>query len=75
MSEVKIMPERINVMKVITYDVQNIMESIVSMDTDKDFDDITLEEVMKQVEAWVEDDFPTERIKDLIFQDENGEEL
>ena len=69
------MPERINVMKVITYDVQNIMESIVSMDTDKDFDDITLEEVMKQVEAWVEDDFPTERIKDLIFQDENGEDL
>jgi hypothetical protein len=69
------LPERINVMKVVTYDVQNIMESIVSMNTDKDFDDITLEEVMEQVEAWVEDDFPTERVKDLIFQDENGEDL
>ena len=69
------LPERINVMKVISYDVQNIMESIVAMDSDKDFDSITLEEVMEQIEAWVQDDFPADRIKDLIIQDENGEEV
>lgn len=69
------LPERINVMRVVTYDVQNIMESIVSMNTDRDFDSITLEEVMEQVEAWVQEDFPADRIKDLIIQDENGEEL
>jgi hypothetical protein len=75
MSEVKNLPERINVMRVVSYDVQNIMESIVSMNTDRDFDSITLEEVMEQVEAWVQDDFPADRIKDLIIQDENGEDL
>lgn len=69
------LPERINVMKVISYDVQNIMESIVAMDSDRDFDSITLEEVMEQVEAWVQDDFPADRIKDLIIQDQDGEEL
>jgi hypothetical protein len=69
------LPERINVMKVISYDVQNITESIIAMNTDRDFDSITLEEVMEQVEAWVQDDFPADRIKDLIIQDENGEEL
>jgi len=69
------LPERINVMKVISYDVQNIMESIVAMDSDRDFDSITLEEVMEQVEAWVEEDFPADRIKDLIIQDQDGEEL
>jgi hypothetical protein len=69
------LPERINVMKVISYDVQNIMESIVAMNSDRDFDDITLEEVMEQVEAWVQEDFPADRIKDLIIQDQDGEEL
>jgi len=69
------LPERINVMKVISYDVQNIMESIVAMDSDRDFDSITLEEVMEQVEAWVQEDFPADRIKDLIIQDQDGEEL
>jgi len=69
------LPERINVMKVISYDVQNIMESIVAMNSDRDFDSITLEEVMQQVEAWVEEDFPADRIKDLIIQDQDGEEL
>ena len=69
------LPERINVMRVVTYDVQNIMESIVSMNTDRDFDSITLEEVMEQVEAWVQEDFPADRIKDLIIQDQDGEDL
>ena len=69
------LPERINVMKVISYDVQNIMESIVAMNSDRDFDSITLEEVMEQVEAWVQDDFPADRIKDLIIQDQDGEDL
>jgi len=71
----KNLPERINVMKVISYDVQNIMESIVAMNSDRDFDSITLEEVMEQVEAWVQEDFPADRIKDLIIQDQDGEDI
>ncbi len=67
------LPKRINVMKVISYDVQDIVERLT--ENDETLRTVTLEEVMEQVEAWVQEDFPTERIKDLIFQDENGEDL
>jgi len=67
------LPERINVMKVISYDVQDIVERLT--ENDETLRTVTLEEVMQQVEAWVEEDFPADRIKDLIIQDENGEEV
>jgi predicted transcriptional regulator len=67
------LPKRINVMKVISYDVQDIVERLT--ENDETLRTVTLEEVMEQVEAWVQEDFPADRIKDLIIQDENGEEL
>ena len=72
------LPERINVMKVISYDVQDIVERLT--ENDETLREVTLEEVMQQVEAWVEEDFScghghTENIRDLIFQDQNGEDL
>lgn len=67
------LPERINVMKVITYDVQDIVERLT--ENDETLREVKLDEVMQQVLAWIEEDFPAERIKDLIIQDENGEEL
>ena len=67
------LPERINVMKVISYDVQDIVERLT--ENDETLRTVTLEEVMQQVEAWVEEDFPADRIKDLIIQDQDGEEL
>jgi hypothetical protein len=67
------LPKRINVMKVISYDVQDIIERLT--ENDETLRTVTLEEVMTQVEAWVEEDFPADRVKDLIIQDENGEEL
>ena len=67
------LPKRINVMKVISYDVQDIVERLT--ENDETLRTVTLEEVMQQVEAWVEEDFPADRIKDLIIQDQDGEEL
>ena len=67
------MPERINVMKVITYDVQDIVERLT--ENDETLREVELDEVMQQILAWVEEDFPGERINDLIIQDENGGEL
>lgn len=67
------LPERINVMKVISYDVQDIVERLT--ENDETLRTVTLEEVMEQVEAWVQEDFPADRIKDLIIQDQDGEDL
>ena len=67
------LPERINVMKVISYDVQDIVERLT--ESDETLRTVTLEEVMQQVEAWVEEDFPADRIKDLIIQDQDGNEV
>lgn len=67
-------PERINVMKVITYDVESIRQQIVA-----DNGEVTLEEVIERIYSYVKDDFSCgwgheADIKDLILQDENGEE-
>ena len=67
------LPKRINVMRVVYYDVQDIVERLT--ENDETLRTVTLEEIMEQVEAWVEEDFPADRIKDLVIQDENGEEL
>lgn len=67
------LPKRINVMRVVSYDVQDIVERLT--ENDETLRTVALEEIMEQVEAWVEEDFPADRIKDLIIQDENGEEL
>jgi predicted transcriptional regulator len=67
------LPERINVMRVISYDVQDIVERLT--ENDETLRTVTLEEVMQQVESWVEEDFPADRIKDLIIQDQDGNEV
>lgn len=81
------LPERINVMRVITYDVSEIMKQLIDeRDSEVIYDKdgsrllsadepFTIEEIMDRVESYVEDDFAGVKLKDLIFQDENGEEL
>ena len=68
------LPERINVMRVITYDVQQVCDNI-RLHTP--VDEITLEEILDWIDPWVEEDFGgvDNWRKDLIYQDENGEEL
>ena len=67
------LPERINVMKVVSYDVQQICENIHECHK-QPFDEITIEDCLEWIRSWVEEDFNGD-IEELIYQDENGEEL
>lgn len=82
------LPERVNVMRVISYDVATIVEQIkADRDSEVIYDKdgsrrlsadepITIEEVVDRIENYCYDDFAGEvRLADLIFQDENGTEL
>lgn len=82
------LPERVNVMRVVSYDVATIVEQIKSdreseVIYDKDGarplsadEPITIEEVMDRIEDYCYDDFAGEvRLRDLIFQDENGKDI
>ena len=68
------LPERINAIKTVTYDVVQIVESLQAMNDDDSYEP-TLEEVMAYIEDWVYEDFYNDDMSDIIFQDENGEEL
>jgi len=76
------LPERINAIKTVTYDVVQIVESLQAMndygsrgDDNAEPYEPTLEEVMTYIEDWVYEDFYNDDMSDIIFQDENGEEL
>jgi hypothetical protein len=65
------LPERINAMKVASYDVQEIV-GYISDGLEKPIEEITLEDVLE----WIEDDVDMDIAgSNVIFQDENGEEL
>ena len=63
------LPERINVMKVITYDVPSVVESLKDMEVDN----IDLDAILYYIEEWAHEDFGG--VSGLIFQDEDGNEL
>ena len=69
------LPERINAMKTISYDVRRIVEDLITENELEDDSTITLEMVMEKIESWVEEDFMNDVADRTIFQDENGEEL
>jgi hypothetical protein len=74
-------------MKVVSYDVAGIVEQLITerdseIVYDKDGshrlsadEPFTIEEVMDRVESYVEDDFAGMRLSELIFQDEDGNDL
>ena len=62
------LPERINVMKVITYDVPEIVGSLKELGEV----DITTENLIEYLESWIVEDFGD---LNVTIQDENGEEL
>lgn len=82
------LPERVNVMRVISYDVATIVEQIRAEREHEIMYDkrgarplssmppITIEDVVDRIENYCYDDFAGEvYLRDLIFQDENGTEL
>ena len=68
------LPQRINAMKVISYDVKQIVETLMA-ENEVEANEVTLEMVMERIEAWVEEDFSHDVADSTIYQDENGEEL
>lgn len=64
------MPERINVIKTITYNVGQLRREVLN---DLGIELATVDDVMEYIEDWVADDFGS--LSGLVFQDENGEEL
>lgn len=66
------LPERINVIRTISYDVPKLVSDLEDMGVE----DIDLDSLMEYIEDWVYEDMtaPPSR-HDLVYQDENGEEL
>ena len=75
MSTTTKLPERINAIKCISYDVQQIVESLMAENELENDSTITLEMVMDRINDWVEEDFAHDVADSTIFQDENGKEL
>ena len=69
------LPERINVMRVVTYDVAKILEDMGDpyFDGDKKTEDLTVEDLLEWIAPWVSDDFGSTH--GLIYQDQDGNEL
>jgi hypothetical protein len=66
------LPERINVIRTVTYSVPEIVEDLKQ----EGEENVDLERVMEIIEGWAWGDMmaPPSR-HDIVFQDENGEEL
>lgn len=66
------LPERINVIRTISYDVPKLVSDLEDMGVE----DIDLDSLMEYISDWVYEDMtaPPSR-HDLVYQDENGEEL
>jgi hypothetical protein len=69
------LPERINAMKLVSYDVAGIIEAIIDLnDGEITAEDITLDEILNLISGWADEDMSNPQNK-VIFQDENGEDL
>jgi hypothetical protein len=71
----KAMVKRIRVTRSFSYDVSEIVDSIKELNNDPSLE-VNFDEVMQLVNTWAMEDFtsPISR-HDLVFMDENGEEL
>jgi hypothetical protein len=67
------LPKSINVMKVISYDVQQIVEDIMAQD-EVEASAVDMKKIMDYVDNLVDEDFDTSKDY-LIYQDENGNDL
>ena len=66
------LPERINVIRTVTYSVPDIVTSLEEMD----MEDIDLDVVMEYIQEWVYEDMSSPPSRhDIVYQDENGNEL
>lgn len=69
------LPERINAIKVISYNVPDLVDTIVELNNGEiTKDDVTLDELLDLVSGWADEDM-TNAPNKIIYQDENGGEL
>jgi hypothetical protein len=68
------LPERINVIRTVTYHVPTIIQDMNV--SNGDWEPRSVDEVIEFISDWVEEDLraPISR-HDLVYQDENGDEL
>ena len=72
--ETKALPKTINAMKVISYEVDSLIE-IISNDLQVEPEEVTLEMIMDRVDEWASSDLAEARDDLIIYQDENGEQI
>ena len=66
------LPKRVNAMKCISYDVEQIVDAMMTMDYRESEQEITLEDVLE----WIGDDVEADiNFSNVFYQDENGGEL
>ena len=66
------LPERVNAMKCVSYDVESIVDAMMTTEYRERQEDITLEDVLE----WIGDDVEADiNFSNVIYQDENGGEL
>jgi len=66
------LPKKINVIRTVTYSVPDIVTSLEEMD----MEDIDLDVVMEYIQEWVYEDMSSPPSRhDIVYQDENGNEL
>ena len=69
------LPERINVIRTITYTTKSIVEEIRTV-LDDPHHNPDIDEVLEYIEDWVVEDMSSPLSRhDLVYQDEFGEEL
>ena len=68
------LPERINVIRTVTYHVPSIVQDMNL--SHGEFDPKSVDEIIEFISDWVEEDLraPISR-HDVVYQDENGNEL
>lgn len=75
--ELEVMPEKLNVMWVTTYGVEEVIQTLKEDNRVLNGEEMnfTLDDVIRYVENEALDMMRNARARDLIFQDENGDDL
>ena len=67
------LPKTISATRKFTYDVQQIVQELVDMDSELSHEDVTLQQIVEQILDWVYDDFrlPLEDEPELVDEEGN----